>query len=168
MPESVSSFKNFAKLGISRQKSKLSPTFFVKSPPENRNQEGKRGGSPPTCPPAPHGLDYLIETIVSSPHALSKNEAKALLRRCAVTGLLFQGAEATACYAACAPLLSSRASQEELADSISKNGSLSGIAELVSPITARKNRRKSQYEYSTQIAINMSRLRRFVVSLGLQ
>ena len=45
--------------------------------------------------------DYLIETIVSSPHALSKNEAKVLLRRCAVTGLLFQGAEATACYAAC-------------------------------------------------------------------
>ena len=83
--------------------------------------------------------DYLIETIVSSPHALSKNEAKVLLRRCAVTGLLFQGAEATVCYAACAPLLSSRASQEEeLADSISKNGSLSGIAELVSPITARK------------------------------
>lgn len=33
MPESVSSFMNFAKLGISRQKSKLSPTFFVKSPP---------------------------------------------------------------------------------------------------------------------------------------
>ena len=91
--------------------------------------------------------DYLIETIVSSPHALSKNEAKVLLRRCAVTGLLFQGAEATACYAACAPLLSSRASQEELADSISKNGSLSGIAELVSPITARKISRKHQYEY---------------------
>ena len=111
--------------------------------------------------------DYLIETIVSSPHALSKNEAKALLRRCAVTGLLFQGAEATACYAACAPLLSSRASQEELADSISKNGSLSGIAELVSPITARKISRKHQYEYSTQIAINMNRLRRLVLALGL-
>ena len=66
------------------------------------------------------------------------------------------------------PLLSSRASQEELADSISKNGSLSGIAELASPITARKNRRKSQYEYSTQIAINMNRLRRLVLALGLQ
>lgn len=112
--------------------------------------------------------DYLIETIVSSPHALSKNEAKALLRRCAVTGLLFQGAEATACYAAYAPLLSSRASQEEeLADSISKNSSLSGIAELVSPITARKISRKHQYEYSTQIAINMNRLRRLVLALGL-
>ncbi|MGM9656375.1 MAG: hypothetical protein ACI3ZA_04335 [Alloprevotella sp.] len=90
------------------------------------------------------------------------------MRRCAATGLLFQGAEATACYAACAPLLSSRASQEEeLADSISKNGSLSDIAELVSPITARKISRKHLYEYSTQIAINMSRLRRLVVALGL-
>ncbi|MDD6498996.1 MAG: hypothetical protein PUF44_02700 [Bacteroidales bacterium] len=90
------------------------------------------------------------------------------MRRCAVTGLLFQGAEATAYYAAYAPLLSSRASQEEeLADSISKNGSLSGIAELVSPITARKISRKHQYEYSSQIAINMNRLRRLVVSLGL-
>ena len=67
-----------------------------------------------------------------------------------------------------APLLSSRASQEEeLADSISKNGSLSGTAELVSPITARKISRKHQYEYPSQIAINMSRLRRLVVSLGL-
>ena len=28
MPESASSFMNFAKLGISRQKSKLSPTFL--------------------------------------------------------------------------------------------------------------------------------------------
>ena len=81
--------------------------------------------------------------------------------------ILLQGAEATACYAACAPLLSSRASQEELADSISKNGSLSGIAELVSPITARKISRKHQYEYPSQIAINMSRLRRLVVALGL-
>ena len=66
-----------------------------------------------------------------------------------------------------APLLSSRASQEELADSISKNDSLSGIAELVSPITARKISRKHQYEYSTQIAINMNRLCRLVVALGL-
>ena len=96
-----------------------------------------------------------------------KTQNGALLRRCAVTGFLFQNAEATACYAACAPLLSSRASQEELADSISKNGSLSGIAELVSPITARKISRKHLYEYSTQIAINMNRLRRLVVSLGL-
>ena len=82
--------------------------------------------------------------------------------------ILLQGAEATACYAAYAPLLSSRASQEELADSISKNGSLSGIAELVSPITARKISIKHQYEYSTQIAINMNRLRRLVLALGLQ
>ena len=97
-----------------------------------------------------------------------KTQNGVLLRRCAVTGFLFQNAEATACYAAWAPLLSSRASQEEeLADSISKNGSLSGIAELVSPITARKISRKHQYEYSTQIAINMNRLRRLVVSLGL-
>lgn len=104
MPESVSSFTNFAKLGISRQKSKLSPTFL-----SNRHR--------------------LLRSLP--------------------------------------PLLSSRASQEELADSISKNGSLSGIAELVSPITARKISRKHLYEYSTQIAINMNRLRRLVVSLGL-
>ena len=34
MPESVSSFKNFAKLGISRQKSKLSPTFLSNRRPK--------------------------------------------------------------------------------------------------------------------------------------
>lgn len=113
--------------------------------------------------------NYLIETIATSPHALSKDEAKALLRRCAVTGLLFQGAEATACYAAYAPLLPNSTHQEQaLLDSLSKNGSLDGMAELVSPITARKIRKKHQYEYSTRIAINMSRLRRLVVSLGLQ
>ena len=34
MPESVSSFTNFAKLGISRQKSKLSPTFLSNRRPK--------------------------------------------------------------------------------------------------------------------------------------
>lgn len=34
MPESVSSFMNFAKLGISRQKSKLSPTFLSNRRPK--------------------------------------------------------------------------------------------------------------------------------------
>ena len=34
MPESVSSFTNFAKLGISRQRSKLSPTFLSNRRPK--------------------------------------------------------------------------------------------------------------------------------------
>ena len=34
MPESASSFMNFAKLGISRQKSKLSPTFLSNRRPK--------------------------------------------------------------------------------------------------------------------------------------
>ncbi|MGM9693272.1 MAG: hypothetical protein ACI3X6_08685 [Alloprevotella sp.] len=111
----------------------------------------------------------IVETAATTPQALSKDEAKALLQRCAVMGLLYRGTEAAACYAAYAPLLpNSRHQEQALLDSISKNGSLDGIAELTAPITARKNRRKHQYEYSTQIAINMSRLRRLVVSLGLQ
>lgn len=113
--------------------------------------------------------NYLIETVATAPQALSKDDAKALLQKCAVMGVLYRGAEASACYAAYAPLLPNSPHQAQaLLDSISKNGSLDGTADLIAPITARKIRRKSRYEYSTQIAINMSRLRRLVVSLGLQ